>query len=259
MIKRILIITLFVFGTASMVNAFESLTFKGTGTTKSGKQLILTGRLTKPEGNGPFPAVILLHGAGGIDYTKKRNRDWAKRLVNWGYVALLVDSFGPRGEKDIIGEPQRISPHTRTNDAYDAKSYLVSLPFVDRNRIVLMGWSHGGWTVLYALFNPPHGDPFRAAIAFYPYCATPLDDLNAPLLILCGEADDMYPASWCSTMMPEGETSHEVILKIYSGAYHSFDAEGMNKTVIGFTLKYNPEAAEDAIMQVKNYLARHFK
>ena len=53
------------------------------------------GYLAKPEGAGPFPAVIGLHGCAGMsDTTKQKLVD---ELVAWGYVVLLVDSFATRG------------------------------------------------------------------------------------------------------------------------------------------------------------------
>ena len=54
----------------------------------------LTGVLRKPGGPGPFPAVVLMHGCGGI---QPGNEIWASDLTTWGYVTLLVDSFTPRG------------------------------------------------------------------------------------------------------------------------------------------------------------------
>jgi dienelactone hydrolase len=60
----------------------------------------LTGKLTKPQGDGPFPAVVLMHGCTGIG---KHQEDWAARFASWGYVALQVDSLGPRGLADKGG------------------------------------------------------------------------------------------------------------------------------------------------------------
>src|ERR1700732_145750 len=61
--------------------------------------LILGGRiqgyLAKPEGAGPFPAVIGLHGCAGMRDTTKRKL--VDELVGWGYVVLLVESFATRG------------------------------------------------------------------------------------------------------------------------------------------------------------------
>ena len=65
---------------------------------KSGKPtMTINAQFFKPTGDGPFPAMVLLHDCGGVDNTQIK---WAERLVEWGYVALLWDSLGPRGLKD---------------------------------------------------------------------------------------------------------------------------------------------------------------
>lgn len=128
--------------------AAETVSFPGTTKTAKGELVTLTGQLTKPEGNGPFPAVVLLHGCSGINMFPDA---WSERLANWGYVAFMVDSFGPRGFKEICTNLFRVHHPLRVQDAYDALSYLSALPFVDRNRIGLMGWSHGGLSALAAV------------------------------------------------------------------------------------------------------------
>jgi hypothetical protein len=54
----------------------------------------LTAILTLPRGNGPFPAIVVLHGCDGV---QEQEQAWAWRLNDWGYAALIVDSFAPRG------------------------------------------------------------------------------------------------------------------------------------------------------------------
>lgn len=250
--------------TVSFAYAGEWVSFKGTS--KSGDPFILKGILTKPKGQGPFPAIVMLHGASGIQGiqgSEKHLDIWANRFATWGYVSLLVDSFGPRSKSDISGDPLVISAQKRSQDAHDAKSYLNELSFVNRNQIAISGWSHGGWTVLHAIddatFIKNRRDPFRAAIAFYPHCDIPLRNLNAPLLILIGELDDWLPAAMCRLWMPSGNTTPETILKVYPEAYHGFDIEGIDISKHGHRILYNRAAAEDAIEQVENFLAKYLK
>ncbi len=262
---------LLIIGMVILAEAADIVTFEGTDKTKEGALLTLTGKLTKPQGNGPFPAIVLLHGCRGI---VKFNDDWAERFSKWGYVALQVDNFGPRGLSEACGNPNLAPFIVRTQDAYDAKAYLGRLPFVDRTRIAVMGWSQGGITTLCTVSNINYNiwaasartnlsrkqeDPFRAAIAFYPYCDGKLEDTNAPLLILVGDQDTWCPAAMCQTNMPKGKTTNEVILKIYPGAYHLFDKEGENGMTLGNRLLYNPEAHADSIIQVREFLAKHMK
>jgi poly(3-hydroxybutyrate) depolymerase len=68
----------------------RTVSFKGTAADIIEGSLNLTGRLTKPEGKGPFPAVVLLHGCGGMQ--PRRDDRWSDRLSRWGYVTLQVCS-----------------------------------------------------------------------------------------------------------------------------------------------------------------------
>jgi dienelactone hydrolase len=260
MLRRILFAMLLLIGTAHSAAAADTVTFMSTSRDQRGNPVMLTGKLTKPQGKGEFPAVVLLHGCGGI---KSREDVWVERLANWGYVAFQVDSFEPRGHTNICSSTRIIPPTTRAQDAHDARSYLGGLPFVDRNRIAVMGWSHGGWTTLYTISEEiriqKRGDPFQAAVALYPYCDISLEDLRVPLLILIGKRDDWCPADMCSNMMPSGKTANEVILRIYPGAYHSFDWEGKDFIYKGHRFLYDPAATADAIVQVQNFLKKYLQ
>jgi dienelactone hydrolase len=158
-----------------------SVQFKSLDIGSDGNPIILTGKLTKPKGEGPFPALVLLHGSGGVK--ARRDADWVKRLTNWGYVSLQVDSFGPRGVSvsEILKNSFKVPHYTRAKDAHGARHYLSRLPFVDRNRIAVMGWSHGGLSTIVSVIDAYGGDSFKAAIAFYPYCAYSMNWLKAPL------------------------------------------------------------------------------
>jgi dienelactone hydrolase len=245
--------------------AGDTVTFQGMTTTEAGDPLMLTGKLTKPQGDGPFAAVVLLHGCSGPGSWDDM---WAERLKEWGYVTLAVDSFGPRGQGSICRDPYIVRVEERAKDAYAAKSYLAGIPYVDSNRIAVMGMSHGGWTILYAINTDwfaevkQRSDPFRAAIAFYPFCLERLKRFNAPLLILIGEADTSMSAELCQKMqkacMEEG-TEHEVIVKVYPGATHCFDWEGYYRRTFGRAAEYDPVAAADANIRVREFLGKHLQ
>ena len=125
---------------------------------------------TCPNGSGPSPAVVLLHGCGG------GWRSWtsvgASGSPNWGYVTLTVDRFGPRGITHTCSE--RAAGCRHMHDAYRALEFLVGLSSVDPDRVAMAGFSQGA---MLALLSVERGqiersarDKFRAAIAFYPPC-----------------------------------------------------------------------------------------
>jgi dienelactone hydrolase len=222
------------------------------------------GTLFKPAGAGPFPGVVLLHGCGGI---RPHFVQWAGAIRDMGYVALLVDSFRPRGISAICASSQTMASMTtdRAADAYGALRYLKGLPFVDGDRVVLMGWSHGGWTTLEAMAswryrNSP--DQFHAAIAFYPYCRDALNEpFRAPLLVLIGGSDDWTPAKKCEDMqarlrLVNPDAAQSLRVQVYQGAHHDFD-DVAAKNCCGHTLRYDRDAAKDAEDQVRRFLAEH--
>ncbi len=223
----------------------------------------ITANLDKPAGAGPFPAVVMLHGCSGP--WKQWGEMWSKKLVDWGYVTLQPDSFGPRGyPKGVCHLPHAVGPLRRVVDSFSAKSFLLTLPYVDKDRIAILGMSHGGWTSLWAVQNkdedlPMRDHPFKAAVAIYPLCESQATRIDAPLLILIGEADDWTFAHHCEHMQVVGPRPHEMTLKIYPGAYHGFDVPGIDFNVMGHTIRSDPAAANDVAVQVKAFLAKHLR
>jgi dienelactone hydrolase len=102
-----------------------------------------------------------------------------------------VDSFSPRGPSNICEGSSTVSDDMISHDAYSAKAYLSALPLVDPQRIAVMGWSYGGWAVMKIIdgyYRDETVSPFKAAVAFYPYCHS-LYKPDTPLLVLIGKKD----------------------------------------------------------------------
>lgn len=185
----------------------------------------------------PAPAVVLLHGCSGpYDRAGRltvRLRDYAALLNALGLHALVVDSLTPRGETELCTQPtdrRSISQLHRRRDALGALQWLAAQPGVDASRLGLIGWSHGGSTVLATLQRGQAevaAQPVRPAfaVAFYPGCADALRrrwQPAAPLLMLLGDADDWTPAAPCQALARQAGTP-AVQLETYAGAHHGFD------------------------------------
>lgn len=91
-----------------------------------------------PAGSGPFRAIVVLHGCDGVGV---HYRNWARDLAAWGYVALLVDSFRPRGFRTVCNRGMDVSPTVQAQDGFAAATYLRSLPNVRGDRIGVIGFS----------------------------------------------------------------------------------------------------------------------
>ena len=261
-------LTLYFIVVSFIATANATNTHKFKVTTSQAAPVMIIGTIEKPKGDGPFPAVILLHGCAGL--LPSWGGAWAKRLTKWGYVAFRIDSFGSRGVdnvcvglSDLKGAILR-SPtlDERAVDALKAKSYLETLSFVDKEKIALLGMSNGGATTLAAIQNEyigyvPNVSPFSAAVALYPYCPYKIRPGN-PLLILIGDADEWTPSENCEKMRIRGPKSSLFELIVYDGALHSFDIQDVRREhSLGYVLDYHPQAAPDAYRRVREFFHQH--
>jgi dienelactone hydrolase len=252
--------------------------------------------LSKPDGPGPFPAVVIVHDCSGLGPRSSGAPDrWARELLGRGYVVLIPDSFTTRGFADGVCTVTStrgidVSPERRARDAYAALARLRTLPYVDGSRVGLMGGSHGGSTTLASMIAPERdGEPlaldkragFAAAVALYPRCTTRQGALRgdasgvyrpvAPLLILTGEKDDWTPAEPCRKLTEAAQRAgYPVTIKIYPGAHHSFDSHNPVRYVEarnnpsspagrGATTGGDPVAWADSIREVVAFFGRHLK
>jgi dienelactone hydrolase len=203
----------------------------------------------------PYPAVVILHGCGGIS---SHSAGIADRIGSWGYVALTVDSLGPRDIASGCGGRSL----DQAFDAYAALRYLSQLDFIDPARVAVLGQSMGGSAALYAVdrdFAAQYiEERFRGAIAYYPRCGIPATSMTAPTLVLIGEADDWNPAARCREMVAHARHDGASIdLTVYPGAHHSFDVAELKPGIrsLGHWLEYNEPAARDAEQKVRDFLA----
>jgi dienelactone hydrolase len=230
---------------------------------------VIEALLVAPEGQGPHPAVVLLHGCGGRDDARgrwmARDADWARRLASLGYLVLAPDSFGPRGLREVCTLANRpvLPSRERRADALGARAWLAARGDVRAEAIALMGFSNGGSTVLFAADAPG----FAAFVAFYPGCRALLSRRAwrpaAPLLLLIGALDDWTPEPPCAELAAK----HAAITYVaYPGAYHGFDGpgsqvrvrEGMALTASGTGRVHvgpEPAARADAQARVPAFLA----
>ncbi|MFP6748885.1 MAG: dienelactone hydrolase family protein [Alphaproteobacteria bacterium] len=192
--------------------------------------LDLRGHLYIPaKGDAPYPALVLLHDCRGITGAIE---DWAYQLADWGYIALVVDSYGPRRHRPDCNSYQAMESVDQTFDALGALQFLYQRKDVDPRRIGLIGWSIGGSKVLSALnrigVQNLYAEKFRFGIAFYPYCLTASGPFIGPLLILIGGADDWTTPRRCITLRDQNmKSEHPLDLNIYPNAVHFFDDPDM--------------------------------
>lgn len=245
----------------------------------------LTGFLFKPEKPGPHPAVVMLHGRSGPysslkrgTYTAEtltmRHKMWGAFWAERGYLALHVDSFGPRGypagfpKHSYSVRPAGVGEQdVRPLDAYGALDYLRRRNDVAPDRIGLQGWSNGGMAMLSTMAQDPPGmenptpvSGFRAALALYPSCRTQMRQGDykpyAPLLILAALDDDEVSPLVCRDFVEDARRrAAEIEFVSYDGAQHSYDDPGKRKQ----SHEPNRAAMQDTLVRAENFFRKHLR
>jgi dienelactone hydrolase len=243
--------TLALLGSCSMahaqVNRMEILSFETrtmsdqaflTGG-KEGKTATITGSLRLPRGgNDRLPAVVLLHGSGGISGGVT---DWEQELNEMGIATFVLDSWTGRGITTTVFDQSL--PGGRLTQAYDAFRALEVLERhsrIDPARIAVMGFSRGGQAVMVSaikraqrLQGATSGREFAAYIALYPTCVRLRDDeavTARPIRIHHGEADNYVPIAWCRDYAQRIKAKGaDVVHAGYPDAHHVFDSKALAK------------------------------
>ncbi len=209
----------------------------------------------RPDGAGPFPAVVLLHGCLGV---RSKDARWAEALRDQGYVALVVDSMTGRGLTTIdqrrgVCQGMTLWGGTRAADVAASLAYLRTLPYVDGARLGVIGFSHGAWAALDFLAGASDDDVrgLHAVVGFYPYCGMASRarwrgwHVDVPALLLLAADDRMVSTSQCESLAERASAGgRSVSLTVYPHVGHSFD--------------WRPSpATDDAHRKVAAFLAAH--
>jgi carboxymethylenebutenolidase len=249
----------------------------------------LVGYVYAPEGAhaAHVPAVVMMHGRAG-PYSKrangvfdattlsKRHQAWGRIWSEAGYVAVMVDGFGPRGYPEgfprfsYADRPDEVNEVTvRPLDAYGALAYLRSRPDVLPERIGLIGWSNGGSAGLVTLSLDAPGiqnhnarTGFAAALLFYPACGLKgqfEEDgyvPNAPVQVLHGTADQETSSARCAAFVERSrKLGGEISITLYPGATHGFDDPSRKRQ----RNPANAAATVDAVEKARGFFAQHLE
>ena len=215
-------------------------------------------RVFRPDGPGPYPAVLLVPGCDGFSppLAPRLYERRAAELRGRGYLVVFVDYLGSRGLKSCAPS---ITHADAARDLVAEAAWLTTQPFVDRARIAAIGWSYGGRGVLVAVAERGKGPlPFTRAAVFYPDCRA-LEPFTAtvPVLMLLGGEDGMTPSRLCEDVAQRSVPPGTVSTVVYPGALHAFDVPELPaKMRYGLaTIGYQPQAAAAAWDELYRFLA----
>ncbi len=206
--------------------------------------------LTVPQGEGPFPLIVLPHGGPFVQETVIYD-EWSQMLANNGYMVLQPQYRGSHGYgmqfylDAFINGGQ--GGYQMQDDKDDGAQFLIERGLVDPDRVAMFGWSYGGYAALVAASRTPQiyqcviagaavSDPLMQ-VNYYRFqmrgaqraeqlrmwddSISPLKEVekvNVPLLLIHGDVDQRVP--------PEHAKKYRKLLDEYNKNYEYLELEG---------------------------------
>ena len=228
-------------------------------------RLEVGGEFKKPEGKGPFPAIIILQSCGG---TTPSLYDWAQKFNSWGYATFLVKSLEARGMQTCQHPFSReIMYMDVASDALGALEHIVKKPEIDSKKVALIGFSLGAGAINSYILPQEKaalgGVDFAATISFYQRCGRPMRALERyPVLQITASLDHVhhptcfdYKSDWGRTEISKHLDRLTVVS--YQGVHHSFDDTrmySMKADIGGNAMLYDYKAHQDSVIRVREFL-----
>jgi dienelactone hydrolase len=230
--------------------------------------------LVTPPGPGPFPTVLLIHGCGGLRGLKGPNPimdEYARSAVEAGWAAAILDSYAPRQweanwARRRVCTGIRLPGYRRAADVLAGLDLLETDPRVDRRRLRIASWSHGGWAVGDLLTLPDPGDgSFKRTMAdveaiyfTYPYCGFPAQGgrrdwtWKGGVRFVFAQQDKVQPAAGCQPMVDRArKAGSKVETVMFPGVTHAFDEQVQTAES---TFRFDPVAAARAHAEFVTWL-----
>jgi dienelactone hydrolase len=192
----------------------------------------ISGELTLPPGEGPFPAVILYHGHYHVEDLEPWFKQLVPRLVEKGIATFVLDSFTGRNITKTAYFEARLSRAARLTDIFQALNFLARLDEIDENRIGISGYSVGGTTAMLGAdlrineTSLAKGRSFAAILPVYPSCQVRFRKsklTGAPMLLLLAGDDDYSPSAFCEEYVEESSSAgFDIKMQIYQGIQHGW-------------------------------------
>lgn len=199
----------------------------------SGAEAFLAGELRLPRGpaTARVPAVVLVHGSGGISGSTDL---WARQLNEAGVAAFILDSFAGRGITSTVTDQDLLSSLAMMVDAYKALDLLAAHPRIRADRIAVMGFSKGAVAAVYSASSRFRGlygsaqNRFAAHIGLYTPCNVRYEGdaqvAAVPIRLHHGVVDDYVPVAPCRDHVERLRAAGaDATLTEYANGQHSFD------------------------------------
>jgi dienelactone hydrolase len=236
-------------------------------------------RVYKPDGPGPFPAVLQIHGCAGA---LPLQDEYARAARDAGVLAVILDSLTPRGigydtAVKLVCRGYIFRGRERAGDVVAGLEILRRRPDVDKSRLAVAGWSHGAWSIMDLLaLDTPREKPFNltdcpedvwAGVVglelIYPYSGFPAltrergwkrNDIPADVLLVEGDTIASETDS-VAALAKARAGGAKIDVEIWPGVTHGFEEEGLSNPI----LRYDPGRTSESHKRYAAWLKRIFK
>ena len=183
-----------------------------------------------PDVTRPVPAVVVMHGSGGVN--REIEGAVAEALRKSGMAVFVLDSFTGRGLSSTGADQGKLSMAASVLDSFEALQRLRQQPEIVGSLIGLVGFSRGGVAAMFSDQEPlrrailGEADGYRANIAAYPGCSTQWEEVRpakSPILFMLGEKDDLTPAAKCLRYVERiNQAGGKATVVVYPNVSHLF-------------------------------------
>jgi carboxymethylenebutenolidase len=227
-----------------MTQSPQSVTFPSSAAKRD-----LEGYLAHPEGEGPFPGVVVIHEAFGLNENIK---EITRRFADEGYIALAVDLFTGRNRtvcmfRFMSGLLFNSLNHGAIHDLKAALTYLTQQTGVDEAKLGAIGFCMGGsFSIAWACTD----NRLKAIAPYYAVTPRPLEAVARMCPVVGSFPDKDFTTEQgqkLDVQLEHYNIPHDI--KVYPGAKHSFfNDQGSH---------YNAAAAQDSWQRVLSFFQEH--
>ena len=224
----------------------------------------IAGALFKPEGKGPFPAIIYMSGCAGLGIPPDMAQ---QKAVIDHYLAHGKAVLHPRfadatwhakrglrqnGRNEHLHASGRRRLFRAEGARRDARNRPAS---ASSSKAIRTAPTRRRWRSIRKSSKEPGGNVFAGVIAYYPYCVNDMQ-FSAPTVILDGDKDDWTPSNLCEAIKDRPNLE----MAVFPGATHAFTMP-MDQPVefMGHHIAYDAKATKDAEARADAFIAAHMQ
>lgn len=196
----------------------------------------VTADLYRPRAGERLAAAVIISSSGGV--SAQTEHYYARLLARHGMAGLVVDSFTARGARRTADDQSRVSQDKSNADAFAGYRWLVAQPWIDADRIIVLGMSRGGEAAYSAAVEVLRKRGGTSDTKFAAHVAIAAGSCNfqlrdprttgAPIFFMMAELDEVLTVPSCIDLIQRMRAAgpSRIRIAVYPGVYHGYENTG---------------------------------